>query len=163
MISINKVCKMGGSDCSNNDNRYTNIALDEAHKSCVTFRHGCVAVASGKVVARGYNNYRTYSKDGLIGSSCSCHAEIDVLRKCLKKNIRKKITIYIVRISTNGKEIMSSMPCIECANKMKLFNIRSIIYSSDNGTMIKTTLSTYNATHYSSGYKAIHSKRVQML
>ena len=154
---------MMGLQCSNNDDRYTNIALDEAHKSHVTFRHGCVAVASGKVVARGCNNYRTFSKDGLIGSSCSCHAEIDVLRKCLKQNIRKKITIYIVRISSNGKQIMSSMPCVECVNKMKLFNIRSIIYSTDNGNMAKSTLSTYTTSHYSSGYKVIHSKRVQML
>ena len=70
------------SECySNSDARYISLAVQEATKSPISFQLGCIAVVSGKIVARGCNNYRTYSKDGMIGSSCSCHAEIDVLRK----------------------------------------------------------------------------------
>ena len=66
--------------------KHMQVAVEEAYKSNVLYKHGCVAVVSGKVVARGYNKYRTFSKDGLINDNCSCHAEIDVLRKCRKKN-----------------------------------------------------------------------------
>ena len=79
--------------CSNADERYINFAIEEAYKSNVGFRHGCVAVASGKIIARGYNSDRTISRDGLIGKMCSCHAEIDVLRKCLKRKLPKKISL----------------------------------------------------------------------
>ena len=74
---------------SNSDSRYLSFACEEAEKSIATYRVGCVAVASGKIVARGCNNARTYSKDGIIGESLSCHAEIDVLRKIYKKGFTK--------------------------------------------------------------------------
>ena len=73
---------------TNNDARFLSKAIEEANKSILRAKIGCVAVVSGKIMARGYNNYRTNSKDGLIKKVCSCHAEIAVLRKCLKQNIR---------------------------------------------------------------------------
>ena len=69
-----------------------NIVTHSVQKSLKPMENikNVIAVASGKIVARGCNHYRTYSKDGMIGQSWSCHAEIDVLRKCLKQNITKK-------------------------------------------------------------------------
>ena len=79
------------SHCSNSDIRYVELAATEAYKSTVNYRHGCIAVSSGKVIARGHNHDRTISRDGLISNNvCSCHAEIDVLRKCLRMNRTKK-------------------------------------------------------------------------
>ena len=46
--------------CSNTDRKYIDMAAGEATKSSVLYRHGCIAVVSGKVMARGYNKYRTY-------------------------------------------------------------------------------------------------------
>ena len=66
---------------TNNDERYLSIAADYSKRSPVLMQHGCVAVVSGKVMATGFNNYRTRSNDGFIGNSCTCHAEVDVLRK----------------------------------------------------------------------------------
>lgn len=146
---------------SNSDARYMSLAMEEATKSPISFQLGCIAVVSGKIVARGCNNYRTYSKDGMIGNTCSCHAEIDVLRKCLKKNITKKINIYIARISSTG-EMLSSSPCIDCFMKMKEFNIRSIIYIDHNGNIMKRHFDDFHTSHRSSGHKAIKSKRVKM-
>ena len=37
------------------------MAREEAIKSPAIYKHGCIAVVSGKIIARGYNNYRTYS------------------------------------------------------------------------------------------------------
>tara|TARA_B100000482_G_scaffold146196_1_gene108417 strand:- start:124 stop:390 length:267 start_codon:yes stop_codon:yes gene_type:complete len=65
---------------SNNDMRYIMYAADEAAKSPVLMRHGSVAVANGKIMGRGYNHYRSYSKDMFINNSCTCHAEIACLR-----------------------------------------------------------------------------------
>ena len=47
---------------SNNDDRFLSIAINEAGKSDLRARLGCIAVVSGKIIARGYNHYRTYSK-----------------------------------------------------------------------------------------------------
>ena len=148
--------------CSNSDERFADAAAREAVKSPAQFRHGCVAVVSGKIMARGYNNYQTYSKDGLIGTSCSCHAEINVLRKCLRRNILGKINLYIVRISNTTNDFVSSAPCCQCIKVMKKFNIKTITYSEDNNQLVKTNLNNYNKVHISSGTRAIIENRVSL-
>ena len=47
---------------SNTDYRYMSLAMEEAKKSQINYQVGCIAVVSGKIVARGCNTYRTYSK-----------------------------------------------------------------------------------------------------
>lgn len=103
-------------NCTNNDEKYVSLAVAEAEKSDLRAKLGCIAVVSGKVVAKGFNHYRTFSKDKLIEKTCSCHAEIDVLRKCLKKNKIKKIALYVVRVTQNGV-LVCSAPCSECLEK----------------------------------------------
>jgi len=51
---------------SNKDQRFASIALDEAAKSKLLMQHGCIAVLSGKVIAKACNNIRSHSKDGLL-------------------------------------------------------------------------------------------------
>ncbi len=148
--------------CSTTDYRLASVALNESDKSPLNYRIGCIACASGKIVARGYNHYRTYSKDGLIGNTCSCHAEIDVLRKCLKQKITKKITLYIMRTSSSG-DIACSAPCIDCFLKMKEFNIKGIVYIGHDGQMTKRNMDTFQTTHISSGKRAIFEKRVKCI
>ena len=76
------------------DEKYANIAFNEASNSNMTMKHGCIAVRSGRIIAKGHNSTRTYSNDGYINMCCSCHAEIDVLRKCHKMKIYDKIWNY---------------------------------------------------------------------
>jgi len=147
---------------TNNDANHMSIAVLEAEKSDLRARLGCVAVVSGKVVARGYNNYRTFSKDGMIEKSCSCHAEMDVLRKCLKQNIKKKISLYIARVTING-ELACSAPCIDCFMKMKDFNMRSLIYINHDGGITKRSFDDFHTTHISSGRRALNTKRVKCI
>ena len=148
--------------CSNTDERFADIALREARKSPVQFRHGCVAVIGGKIVERGYNNYQTYSKDGLIKRVCSCHAEIAVLRKCLRWNINGKINLYIMRVKCDG-EVACSAPCMQCTEVMRDFNIKNITYIAENGNTIKTKFKEYNTTYKSSGEIAILRNRVKCI
>ena len=149
-------------ECSNADVRLANIALQEARKSPIYSRHGCLAVVSGKIMARGYNSYQTYSKDDLIRGSCSCHAEINVLRKCLKRNISGKINLYIVRVSNNNIDMVSSAPCLDCVNVMKSFNIKTIVYSENNNHLIKISFKDYKIKHITSGSRAILENRVEL-
>ena len=137
--------------CSNSDYRYMSIAADEAHKSSVLYRHGCLAVVSGKIMARGHNHYRSYSKDGLIKHACTCHAEIDVLRKCKRRNIRGKMTFYLARISESNGGYSNSFPCCQCLEEMKNFDVKTIVYSFKNGEIIKENVEDIETGFKSSG------------
>ena len=76
---------------NNKDEKFASIALDESSKSnMMHHQHGCVAVMGGKIIARGYNSDRCYSNDEFLKNTCSCHAEIDVMRK-LNRIINKKL------------------------------------------------------------------------
>jgi deoxycytidylate deaminase len=80
---------------SNNDQAFINSAFNEALKSPVLMRHGAVAVVNRKIMGRGYNHYRSHSKDSFIVNSCTCHAEIASLRNmfhsCGKQNNSIKV------------------------------------------------------------------------
>jgi tRNA(Arg) A34 adenosine deaminase TadA len=65
---------------SSTDQSFIIHAAHEATKSELQSRHGCVAVANGKILGRGHNSSRTQSRDGFISNTCSCHAEIAALR-----------------------------------------------------------------------------------
>ena len=39
-------------EITKSDSRYLDMAAEEATKSDILYRHGCVAVSSGKVIAR---------------------------------------------------------------------------------------------------------------
>lgn len=148
-------------DCSDNDEKFAWLASIEASKSELLSRHGCVAVSSGKVIARGCNTYRTYSYDGFIKNSCSCHAEINVLRQCYKKNITSKINLYIVRLSAEGRYV-NSAPCNECIEVIKMLPlIKYFIYTNTEGKLVKTKPEYYEYNHTTNGKKAIKEHRVK--
>lgn len=65
---------------SNTDYRFIVEATSQAMKSPVLMRHGAVAVSNGKIMGKGFNHYRSNSKDDFIKNTCTCHAEIACLR-----------------------------------------------------------------------------------
>ena len=75
---------MTNNNISKHDQKFIDIAYNEAINSEMLFKHGSVCVMNGKVVSTRVNNYRTQCKTGLI-DSCSCHAEMDAIRKILIK------------------------------------------------------------------------------
>lgn len=146
--------------CSLADERFASIALEQAEKSTMNVKHGCVAVCNGKIMAKGYNTDRTYSKDRLIHGYCSCHAEIDVLRKCKKFNLNlHKTVIYVVRKGANGTFSMSA-PCIDCSNMLKKNNIKYLVFSDEKGELSKCKMRNYDICHMTGGRRAIDSKRI---
>ena len=147
--------------CSHNDEKFASMASEQAIRSELLSRHGCVAVSSGKVIARGCNTYRTYSNDGFIKDSCSCHAEINVLRQCYRKNLKNKINLYVVRLSSEGS-YANSAPCNECIITMKMMPfIKYCIYTNEYGELIKMRPDNYLIDHETNGKRAIYENRVK--
>lgn len=131
---------------SNHEDQMISRAIYEATCSPCKMRHGCVASINGKYITGGHNHYRIYSSNGLINNPCSCHAEMDVLHKCLKivkPSKLKKITLYVVRISSTGI-IGCSAPCFDCMKKLSKFNVKKFIYSTDDGTFMSIKCKNYN-------------------
>jgi len=161
--------------CNSHDERLASLALLEADKSTMKHhQHGCIAVTGGQIIARGTNSYRCNSNDGYLTDTCSCHAEIDVLRKLerilTKKQIHtsrwnvvngnrsakagafySRISIYVVRRGTQGNSYKNSAPCIRCAHFMKSVNIKNVIYSNSYGKLTKCKMQHYTTTHTSQG------------
>lgn len=79
---------------SNKDQLFISAASKEAMNSKVAMRHGCVAVVAGKIIARGYNNYRASSRDGFLNNTCTCHAEITTIRKMHRQNWKQSRDNY---------------------------------------------------------------------
>ena len=133
------------------DHKLISMAIDEAQKSPVLMRHGCVASRNGKIIARGFNHYRTFSRDSIINNTCTCHAECDVVHKLLNSGVSdfRKIVFYIVRINKKN-ETKQSGPCIDCYNTLVKCGVRKIVYTTDEG-VIKTNLTNYKATQITSG------------
>ena len=76
--------------CSAKDQKFAQAALKASEKSTMKYhQHGCVAVMSGRIIARGWNTDQTWSNDGYLENACSCHAEVHVLRQ-LNKMLNKK-------------------------------------------------------------------------
>lgn len=149
-------------NCSSTDEKFASVASEQAIKSELLSRHGCVAVCSGKIIARGCNTYRTYSGDGFIKDSCSCHAEINVLRQCYKKNLTHKINLYVVRLASDDETYVNSAPCNECIVTMKLMPfIKYCIYTNKHGDLIKIRPKDYKINHETNGKKALHERRVK--
>lgn len=148
--------------CTQSDEKFVSRAVDQAFKSELRARLGCVAVSSGKVIAKGCNHNRTYSKDGLIENTCSTHAEIEVLRQCLKLNKIRKISMYIVRISRDGN-LLCSAPCKQCLEKMQQFKIKTLTYVNKDGSVIKQNFHDYTTDFETSGKIALLKKRVRVI
>lgn len=116
---------------------YTQVALEEARKSYMNQKHGCVIVYNNKeIIAKGFNHDCSTLK-----TINSIHAEINALnqlRKLLKTNkdraFIKKCKMYVVRV---GSPIMdypmkNSKPCPHCTQNIFQMGIPKVYYSTDD-------------------------------
>ena len=72
------------------DYPHINRAMHEGRKSKMMMKHGCVVAEGRKVLSTGYNHYRTQYGDNFINTSCSCHAEMDALRRVIRMKTKGK-------------------------------------------------------------------------
>ena len=153
--------------CNMRDEKFASVALTAAQNSNMKYhQHGCVAVICGSIVARGWNTYGCQPNDEYCDNTCSCHAEIDVMRKLekillkkqlymSKRNIRNcflgRISMYVVRKDKYGNKYKDSAPCARCTRFMKSLNIKNLIYSNADGTLTKCRVRDYETTYISQG------------
>ena len=74
------------------DENIMRFACLEATNSPCLHKHGCVATVNGKIIAKGHNNYRTWSNDQFCSQGCSCHAELHTLRGVWQRFCRQKVS-----------------------------------------------------------------------
>ena len=163
--------------CTNRDEKYASLALNAADNSNMKYhQHGCIAVADGTILARGWNSYGSSTKDKYIQNACSCHAEVDVMRKIERLLVKKqlhntnrtsmrarflsRISIYVVRKNKGGNQYKDSTPCLNCGNFMKSLNIKNVIYSNASGTLTKCRVRDYTTTYSSHGTRFINSNYI---
>ncbi len=66
--------------------------------------------------------------------------------------LRKKLEIVVIRVNKNG-ELLNSKPCNTCLYYMKLYGVKSVYYSDENGDMIKEKISQIEVEHNSIGHR----------
>lgn len=105
---------------------------NEAKKSILNHKHGCVIVYRNEIITRGYNKVLYYNN-----RFKSIHAEANALYKLSKinkftnKNIRNKCILYVVRIQNGSNELKMSKPCLNCINNIIKNNIGATYYSTN--------------------------------
>lgn len=67
------------------------------------------------------------------------------------------VTLYIVRRMKGLQTIADSAPCLDCFHKMLALNVKTIVYSSVNGNIVKQRLVDYKPKVYSLGRHFINS------
>ena len=112
-------------------NEYIMIAADEAKKSPMSQKHGCVVIHKNKVVATGFN------KQVEPFSLTSIHAEVNALikaKKILNKSELKQAKLMVVRIGTNSMDnpLKYSKPCKVCQNFIEKLGVQLVYYSTSN-------------------------------
>jgi tRNA(Arg) A34 adenosine deaminase TadA len=155
---------------TNKQERIFSQSLNEATKSNMLFKHGCIATYGGHVIATGYNTHKTYSShDNFMNNQCSFHAEMDVLRKIYwrnpdrrkQKRILSRTTLYISRFS-NGGASTNSAPCAKCLHVIQEHKIRKIVFYINNG-YCECDPRDYTTTHKTFGELCLLEKKVPIV
>lgn len=146
MSSSSKKQESNELDLYNKDFKYLGLASEIAESSQMLMRHGAVITCKNQVIGCGYNMNRIQFKDNFIGNSCSLHAEMNALRQAIIQNpkaaLKQNLTMYVVRCNKSGK-LIDSAPCANCYKKMSESGIRTLVYSSPEGKIIKQYLKDY--------------------
>ena len=140
---------------SNKERSFIERAADEAANSPCLMRHGCVAVMNGRIVGKGYNNYRCRSRDGFINNTMTCHAEIAALRQAYKciKNF-KKIILYVVRLDSHDL-LQESTPCVNCMKIINKLRIKRVVHSTNGGSIVVRQPRSYENKHVTRGQRTL--------
>jgi len=76
---------------SNRADNYLSLCLEQAAKSPLHYRHGCIIVRGGKVIGQGYNDYRSGFSGGALKSGRLSNAGFDGQALCeLKGKMKSK-------------------------------------------------------------------------
>ena len=70
------------------------------------------------------------------------------------KCLRRKLEIVVIRVNKFGC-LVNSKPFSSCLYYLRLYGIRNIYYSDDDGEMIKEKISEFETSHKSIGHRSL--------
>lgn len=94
-------------------------------------RHGAVVVSGARILARGYNQYKTHTALAAFTKWPFLHAESHAIIRCGLDNCTDNI-IFSVRLRKNGN-IGLANPCHICRAFMRNVGISTVYYTTDTG------------------------------
>lgn len=118
------------------DEYFIKVAHDNAQKSCMTQKHGCVIVYNNKeIIAQGINQYECNMKEVE-----SIHAEVNAINQLRKmmytkdKAFIQKCKLYVVRIGSKSMNypLKQSKPCEHCTKVILKVGIPFVYYSTQD-------------------------------
>ena len=118
------------------DEYFIQVAHDNAQKSCMSHKHGCVIVYNNKeIIAQGMNQQECDMKE-----VDSIHAEVDAINQLRKmmngkdKTFIQKCKLYVVRIGSKNMNypLKESKPCEHCTKVIQRVGIPCVYYSTQD-------------------------------
>jgi pyrimidine deaminase RibD-like protein len=105
-------------------NKYLEHALEVATRSKCRYRHGCVVVYRGQVVATATNQRVGNPDEGW--RRAHIHAEHAALVAAGDKAYGAKV--YVARVDAAGKPV-ESKPCRKCERLLEKFKVGAVIWT----------------------------------
>lgn len=66
--------------------------------------------------------------------------------------LRKKLEIVVIRVNNQG-DLMNSKPCNSCLYYMRLYGIKNVYYSDENGEIVKEKITDIEVEHDSIAHR----------
>lgn len=133
--SVSPLLPMGRCSCVCVQSRHQTFcerAVQEALKSVIVHKVGCVIVKDNKIVAASHNQFTVNH----VCHTWSVHAEVAALLQ-LRKQPRKffrNCVMYVVRVGTESMDypLKLSKPCEACEALINAVGIRRVYYSTND-------------------------------
>ena len=104
-------------------------------------------------------NFMNDSDFTLLSREKESYYFMDFNQKSIEKSnngtprcLRKKLEIVVIRVNNKG-QLLNSKPCNSCLYYMKLFGVKSVYYSNENGDIIKEKVNNIEVEHQSVGHR----------
>jgi tRNA(Arg) A34 adenosine deaminase TadA len=128
----------------NKDDYYINQLQEQCQyhfKHTILNKHIAGVVYKKEMVSTGVNKRKTHPFQALYGSnthSIYWHAETSAIHGAMYRlNLVQfwKCSLYVIRINNIG-QLRYSKPCQGCMRAIKVFNIKRVVYSTNEGYKI---------------------------
>jgi dCMP deaminase len=116
----------------NINNKFINLAIDEAKKGDHKQKVGCIIFDKKKIVSYGHNTSQRSARKlhpKFQRYPFSVHAEVDAILKA--KTDLKGMSILVIRVNRRN-EFRTAKPCKNCLKYLYHVGIKKIFYSINN-------------------------------
>jgi pyrimidine deaminase RibD-like protein len=106
-------------------NRFLEMAIDIAATSKCRYRHGCVVVANGVVVAEATNK-KLRTADSNNWRIAHVHAEEAAIAAAGTR--ARGATVYVARVGRDGTPALSK-PCKRCERRLARIGVAKVVWT----------------------------------